>query len=244
MDRRLYKYCPVNKNTLSIFINSALYLPTTNKFNDPFDGQLLPSHFVSEMQELDRIGILSSIYVQDASIQDRINKYGVLSLSKKNDNILMWSHYAQAHQGICIGFDNIESCFNNHDWPIWEEDVEYINDHPFKNTYEKLHNGIDYNSYDDFANICRFWYDLESAAFKIKHIDWKYEQEVRIISHENGSHSILEKAISCVILGLNISKDDENIVRSILSFPKWRHVKIYRAKRGKGALSLEIVKDE
>ena len=30
--------------------------------------------------------------------------YGVLSLSKRWDSILMWSHYAEHHKGFCIGF--------------------------------------------------------------------------------------------------------------------------------------------
>jgi hypothetical protein len=31
--------------------------------------------------------------------------FGILSLATKRDNILMWSHYADAHQGYCVGLD-------------------------------------------------------------------------------------------------------------------------------------------
>ncbi|EQM49643.1 hypothetical protein D051_4091 [Vibrio parahaemolyticus VPCR-2010] len=38
--------------------------------------------------------------MRDALIQ------GYLSLSKTNKNILMWSHYAQNHEGFVLGFDS------------------------------------------------------------------------------------------------------------------------------------------
>ncbi|MBN2396349.1 MAG: DUF2971 domain-containing protein [Candidatus Atribacteria bacterium] len=31
--------------------------------------------------------------------------FGVLSLTTQKNNFLMWSHYAESHKGICIGFD-------------------------------------------------------------------------------------------------------------------------------------------
>ena len=34
-----------------------------------------------------------------------IDKYKILSLSKSNKNILMWSHYAKMHNGVVLGFD-------------------------------------------------------------------------------------------------------------------------------------------
>lgn len=37
---------------------------------------------------------------------------GVLSLTEKNDNLLMWSHYADSHRGFCIGFDSNHPFFN------------------------------------------------------------------------------------------------------------------------------------
>lgn len=31
--------------------------------------------------------------------------FGILSLTTQKNNFLMWSHYTNSHQGICIGFD-------------------------------------------------------------------------------------------------------------------------------------------
>lgn len=42
-----------------------------------------------------------------------INKLiGILSLTEKRDNLLMWAHYAQYHQGLVIEFDETHEYFN------------------------------------------------------------------------------------------------------------------------------------
>jgi len=33
-------------------------------------------------------------------------EFGIFSLSKSKNNLLMWSHYADSHKGYCIGFDH------------------------------------------------------------------------------------------------------------------------------------------
>ena len=38
--------------------------------------------------------------------QDVAEKFGILSLASRPDNLLMWSHYSNSHQGFCVGFDS------------------------------------------------------------------------------------------------------------------------------------------
>lgn len=78
------------------------------------------------------------------------NEIGVLCLSSDPLNILMYSHYADSHQGVCLEFtlerDNI---FN-------PEDVRYVKDFPC------LEFGL-----DDVIN-----YELAVALVSTKSIDW------------------------------------------------------------------------
>ena len=37
--------------------------------------------------------------------QKRLKEYGVFSLCKSNENIVMWSHYSDFHKGFCVGFN-------------------------------------------------------------------------------------------------------------------------------------------
>lgn len=39
------------------------------------------------------------------NVQELFNSKGVLSLANNSNNILMWSHYGNNHNGICFGFD-------------------------------------------------------------------------------------------------------------------------------------------
>jgi hypothetical protein len=57
---------------------------------------------------------------------DHINKtYGIFCLTRSNDNIPMWTHYASDHQGLVIEFDAEHPFFkNSHDMYA----VEYSKD--------------------------------------------------------------------------------------------------------------------
>jgi hypothetical protein len=45
-------------------------------------------------------------HMHKQSLSKLNQKYGVLSLTPINDNILMWSHYANSHKGFCVGMDS------------------------------------------------------------------------------------------------------------------------------------------
>ncbi|EHI50559.1 hypothetical protein WH06_22135 [Aeromonas salmonicida subsp. salmonicida] len=88
-----------------------------------------------------------SIVMLDAHVQ------GYLSLSKTNKNILMWSHYAQSHEGFVIGFNSQHSYFN-----FGVSEIEYSEKRPFLNPLQGRQ---------------------DASLFRTKSIDWAYEQEVR-----------------------------------------------------------------
>lgn len=243
MNNYLYKYKPINKNSLEIIINKELYFPKSVQFNDPFDGQLLPSNFINEVKELEYIGVDvdNEITKHESFIKDRINGYGILSLSNTCRDILMWSHYSDSHKGICFGFKyNLQSYLENIGWPIDHKIVRYSRDHPFKEIHDDLVLGKRFNSNDCFLNVCNIAQALEEATFTIKHSSWSYEKEERLISQVAGPHSFNAEALDRVVLGMNISKRDEAIIKSLLDRNEWRHVRIFKATRGQAALSIDI----
>lgn len=98
----------------------------------------------------------------DSSVQ------GHLSLSANPDNILMWSHYAQSHEGFVIEFDGDHDYFSYGTFPI------------------------DYEDERPFLDVTRFGQDASVLYTKSK--DWKYEAEYRKtmvfvekISYEDGT---------------------------------------------------------
>ncbi|EHU4934854.1 DUF2971 domain-containing protein [Vibrio vulnificus] len=88
-----------------------------------------------------------SIVMRDALIQ------GYLSLSKTNKNILMWSHYAQNHEGFVLGFDSEHEYFK-----LGVSDIEYSDQRPYLNPLQSRQ---------------------DASLFTTKSLDWAYEQEVR-----------------------------------------------------------------
>ncbi len=148
---------------------------------------------------------------------------GVLSLTEKKDNLLMWSHYADSHRGYCIGFDSTHSFFNRKrsekDEFYHLRKVKYLQDRPSK-TMDEM-DGID--------------------MFLLKSDVWEYEQEWRICSVLSDANTILESShvppvclfnfpsevVKEVIIGANASNEFiENIANLINQDPEFKHVKL------------------
>ncbi len=196
---RLYKYRPDNDHTLQILKNHELYFSFTRKFNDPFDCRILIDCSGSDedswraLAERQRIPEptrekalegLRSVGFDADEIKRIYNKtnfdtYIIYCLSEIRDNLLMWSHYAKSHYGLCIGFetviqDNLLSIkIEDYDpksypngllsfgrLPIFK--VEYSNECPEP-----------YKIFDDSRHLLSF--------LKTKGKSWEYEQEHRII---------------------------------------------------------------
>jgi hypothetical protein len=55
-----------------------------------------------KMNKIDRIQI-------EEILQEFVNRLGVVSLSARPDNTLMWAHYANDHKGMCLEPEKISS---------------------------------------------------------------------------------------------------------------------------------------
>lgn len=118
-------------------------------------------------------------------------KIGVLCLSEVADDILMWAHYADAHQGVCLAFDGTVDFF------MRAQQVQYPKLRPQINP---LHDS-------DEA--------MMTAALLTKSDHWAYEKEWRIIHYEKGPgiYRYPTGALTGVILGAQISPENEALIR-------------------------------
>lgn len=117
-DRILYKYRGLDNFEFfgDIILNNKLYAAQFNTLNDPMEGHYYYSVNNEDKKSIDR-------WMKD--FFDRKQKHRICSLSKDNNNMLMWSHYANSHKGVCIGV-TIESDFS----VIHSGPVSYVNDIP------------------------------------------------------------------------------------------------------------------
>ncbi len=109
-------------------LSGRIYFPTPSKFNDPFElsakvnistSPLLKHLNAREKEEVQRIFRLRT---PAAVSEEWREKIGILCLTEDPLNILMWSHYAQNHTGICIGFDTGELPFSGAQQVIYSEE--------------------------------------------------------------------------------------------------------------------------
>lgn len=161
---------------------------------------------------------------------------GTLSLSEKNDDQLMWSHYAENHKGYLIGFDGDHEYFNQ---KIGQSDelrhlrkIVYKADRPKINLMEP--EGVE--------------------IFTVKHLQWEYEAEWRMIRPfcdsslriDNDKYPIYlfefpPSAVISVILGCRMNYLDKEKIKTVLfSKMDYSHVKLFQAVLDKELFSIKI----
>ncbi|MFW9686750.1 DUF2971 domain-containing protein [Vibrio parahaemolyticus] len=161
---------------------------------------------------------------------------GVLSLTEKGNNLLMWAHYADSHTGYCIAFDTSHSFFHRK-----ESDLDELR-HPRKVIYR-----------DERPKTTLK--QLEGAELLLtKSTHWEYEDEWRMCMPLSDAEEVIETgtdnvylfkfpetAILEVILGANATDTLTNSVKeAIKSNPALKHVVIKKARIHDSRYELEF----
>jgi len=228
-------------------VRSKLWLSSSEAFNDPFDmstkvdisrdGKKKREMFYKiakgiELKYNDRKRFTREMMLKPHSemeevlqntFEDSINKIGVFSFAGDPRSILMWSHYADNHRGICIQFESARD-----PQVVFRAvvPVQYTNEYP----------RVEYTS--------NYKESLRKVLLN-KHEGWSYEKEERIILYDKANTylSFSPDAITSVIFGCKASKDIIDAVSDLLderlSSGK-PAVKLYRAIQHKSQYKLEI----
>ncbi|MCV5713982.1 DUF2971 domain-containing protein, partial [Escherichia coli] len=93
-----------------------------------------------------------------------VNAHGILSLSKTNENVLLWSHYAENHTGVAIKLN------------IAKDPEFFIT--PQNIVYMKQYIPLNYLR-DPKKSI------LDTLS--TKSMDWNYEEEIRVYKSNIGA---------------------------------------------------------
>lgn len=144
---------------------------------------------------------------------------GVLSLSERHDNLLMWGHYARDHQGFVIEFNRDHQFFSEPKDDL--RPVLYSNRRPARPGTE-----ID-----------------EVDFFYTKSRDWKYEREWRFIRYLDKADARLSgqpqdvclfrlprESVSSVILGCRVlQKVRDEMLELLAREPACSHIRVISA---------------
>lgn len=131
--------------------------------------------------------------------------------STTNDNLLMWSHYADSHKGVVIGFR--------------------INQKPFKDNPPLRMKYSQQRFILDEQRICDndVWEYIKSILLT-KSNKWRYENECRfifdglknkdlIIWYDHNDNPVIKlsnEAIDCVYIGARVSSGNEKMIKNII----------------------------
>ena len=227
---KLYRYFPLGPSNKAwsermrdILENNHMYCPAPSQLNDPFDCivKLAP---VNREREIDFQGRTD----REAGIQGRVDRQtGVLSFSLRKDNVLMWSHYANNHRGLCLEFDMNEWTKNKR--PCHLDKVQYCMSRSFVTlSLEEQREAV----------------ALKKIAFT-KHKDWHYENEWRMIcSFRDRCAPYLKfpkPALTGVIFGLRMAGDDRCAMEQIIRDTDYGNLTLYEAREDHDRFSVDIV---
>ncbi|WP_175473533.1 DUF2971 domain-containing protein [Algibacter pectinivorans] len=159
------------KYIIDIFFNQRLYVASFRKLNDNFEGQFFSNVFSEKRYKLN---------------PRKESHISVCSFSGNYKSHLMWSHYANGHRGIAIGFEIDKSKYN----------------------IEK----VTYNGLKSFNIFPQKFNELKSV-FLNKLEEWSYEEEYRIITEKQDYVNI---EIKEVIFGAETSEDDKSLIKKMI----------------------------
>jgi len=242
----LFKYFSTDTEKLDWFVNRQLLLTPPYYFNDPWDFAVrfeplsdvelkeeCPFSLTLNAKEFGefRNYMTGTEFRADESrnYQKEIGKLvGVVSLTEKPMDRLLWAHYAESHRGFLAEF--------RHD----EEDLangRRIRSGPFGVAAK-----VSYPKPPAQPPSCKR--DLSNIAEVLwtKHSEWEYEQEWRVVqSHveatpgrarDGGQRSFLKfepSHLLRVIFGLRICPTVERKLKEMLEQPEYKTVRIEKA---------------
>lgn len=234
---RLYKYRSLSEGdirtrTLDIIQNNRLWFAAGTDLNDPFDcrpvirvesdpavrehyfRRIINSNHRGTAADKQRMldGLLRAPeeaileYARNASL-GTAGWIGVCSLSADCSHLLMWSHYASNHTGICLEYKTDEGPLELAHRVRYEPDRPVLS--PISATSEEI-----------------------MTAHVTKAMSWEYEKEWRLVEPDGvGLHETPEGALTAVILGARISDPDRAAVQRLLD-ERANPVELWQAKLG------------
>jgi len=189
----IYRYRPLSEadNTISdreinALTEGKIWLSEPRDFDDPWDcylGPYLPQLSLKEQNEI--------LQIRVACFTDR------------EDNTRMWSHYANSHQGICVGYKTCGQSLEQ--WDL--KQVKYSNEIPQPPSL------TDRESPNAFE-FCR-------ALVTTKSADWADQNEFRYVTESRlGPNVAVElDEIASITFGIHCHQDYRKKITTALGTP-------------------------
>jgi hypothetical protein len=150
----------------------------------------------------------------------------ILCVSAKNDNILMWSHYAKNHTGLVFEFE-----------PGQNEKFQFLHPVLYRTQRPLLWDSFEQMLLRIQSKNDQLINDYIKDLLFTKNIDWAYEQELRMIYFDDGKskegHIYFDASeLKAVYFGCKTEESKQTEILSLLeNLDTMRHVQKYRMVR-------------
>lgn len=204
---------------IQTMMNDEIWFSGVEYLNDPFE-KVYSTKTLEEYEGTEQI--ITDFFIPfQKDVDEYFNKVGILSLCKKNTNLVMWSHYSDNHRGYCVEY-NLNS--------------NIINQLNFENEDEVFLMKVEYKKTPiDFLSLpSNFQFYLKRKS-KL----WRYEKELRFISSKKGLHRIPSDAIKAIYLGASIN---EVAKETILKLCTNKKINLYQSRLSKNSYALKFEK--
>ncbi len=220
----------------SIITTNKLMFSSPKAFNDPFDCQLQPITFLSVTevtQFINRVLPNAPANIKKNLVTNAINNplafanilesaiqfddKGVLCLSQEPDNILLWSHYADNHYGVCLKFDILE-------------DIDFFSI-PLTVIYDQ--------SYPVYNHMTQP-NDIVTKMIKTKFEPWKYEKEISIFKQAKGLYEFKKTALKEIIFGCNTTQPEIDRIKNLTTSNGYNHMTFKQSEKQNGIYGLTL----
>lgn len=229
----IYRYRPDNTHTIDEIKDGYIYFQKREKLNDPFDCSPYLLNVNNESETLKKYAFdllkrqgnsrqQARKIVRDtnmdefkanlnSSIFDQVSKLRIACFSHQPSNLMLWSHYASGHKGLCLHF-------------LPSLDIQ---------TFGTLH---DVNYKEKFESVNFTPGELLSQE-SLKHLIytkskvWEMEQELRLFDFDDKDKRYFKiESLRSIVFGFESSASLKKEVFTLCNQPKYKHIKIFQAR--------------
>jgi hypothetical protein len=232
----LYRY-DTAESAAKILRDGTLMFSSRRRFNDPFDCRVRPTFagsreglalYLAKRREpkaspdrlrsmvrevIDRITPEACDEVFKRWETNILDNSGIICLSEIRDDILMWSHYAEQHKGVCLEF-RFEATASLFDLPLPVDYRQHYPEFDFAEQFSKV---------STLAAERKAMREFGRMVFLTKSCHWNYEKEWRVIrmaldeQPKFGSSTFPPQLLTGLILGCGMREDERRALIELAS---------------------------
>ncbi|MGX7666071.1 DUF2971 domain-containing protein [Flavobacterium pedocola] len=232
-----YKYTKI-ENVIKTLENKTIWFSSPKDFNDPFDCNIKLIDFTPSEEDIVKLineKVAGNRALRRKEIQknkqnpfrikNQMNEQfqevfyssGVCCFSEINDDILMWSHYAENHKGICLKFNS---------------SISNIADMTAKVKYSPTFEKEKFFSGDP--------YSVYHLVFT-KSNNWFYEKEIRAVKMlYNGKIEFDIMNLTEIIFGCKTEETNIKLIKKLILELGYKHIICKQAVLTNSSFKLKI----